>query len=145
MALQTAFPGHPIEQWQKEVADGTTTESYRQWARMREAGQDDQEADERVTCKDCSAELPDSTRCTVSDDGEHFPDMDIVAPPADEPTRLIRLDLIVRVPNDEYDYTVDIGGRIERFASRLLDDRLITSVRTSGTSGSGFAGNVEDK
>lgn len=144
MAAQQEYDEVPRAIWQAAVAGGETVESYRQWARQY-VGLSDQEADEKVTCKDCSAELPDSTRCTVSDDGEHFPDMDIVDPPADEPTRLIRLDLIVRVPNDEYDYTVDIGGRIERFASRLLDDRLITSVRTSGTSGSGFAGNVEDK
>lgn len=101
---------------------------------------DDEADDTVVTCTNCHVELPTDQRCEESDDGEHVPDMYIHEPPADDPTRDIRLDLVVTVPNDGYDYCVDKGGRLERVAGRLLNDRLVTTVETRGRSGSGYAG-----
>lgn len=109
---------------------------------------DEEADDEIVSCRECRVTLRDgdllpaaSERCAVSEDGEHMPDMEIHEPPADDPTRDIRLNLVVTVPNDGYDYSTDVGGRIERIMRRLLDDHLVTSVSTSGRTGSGY---VED-
>lgn len=99
---------------------------------------DSEQDDDLVTCSECSAELPSDEPCPVSEDGEHQPDMEISAPPADDPTRLITVQSTIEVPNDGYDYFIDVGGRLERIFGRMLRDRLVTSVRTSGPSGSGW-------
>jgi len=105
---------------------------------------DDEKADDEVVCcTECGQTLPASSeRCEFSEDGEHVPDMVTHEPPADNPTRNIRLDLVVTVPNDGYDYSGDVGGRIERLMGHLLRDRLVTRVESGGPSGSGYAGDV---
>jgi hypothetical protein len=110
---------------------------------IRESITDDGSADTLVTCRQCSAELPADEPCEVSGDGEHDPDMEIHEPPADDLTSQIRVEFVLTVPNDGYDYHVDIGGRLERISARMLDDRLVTAVETSGPSGSGWAEDVE--
>jgi len=110
---------------------------------IRESITNDEAADTLVTCRDCSAELPADGPCEVSEDGEHNPDMEIHEPPADDPTRQIRVNFVLTVPNDNYDYHVDVGGRLERICRHMLDDRLVTTVQTSGPSGSGWVEDVE--
>ncbi len=134
------WPEHPVAAWQADVAAGATRQSYRDWARTRDAGLTDAEADALVTCRECDHRLDgdDASRCPASDDGQHEPDMTLREPPPDAPARTIRLDLTVTVPNDGYCYRSDVGGRIERLAGRLLEDRLVSAVRTGGPSGSGY-------
>jgi hypothetical protein len=57
----------------------------------------------------------------------------------------INLALTVSVPNDGYDYAVDIDGRIEEVAAAIIDHTtFVTSVATEGPSGSGFVGTQRD-
>lgn len=102
----------------------------------------DIDQDTLVTCRNCSAELPTDEPCKLAEDGEHEPDMVIHEPPVDAPTRRIRVEATITVPNDGYDYRVDVGGRLERVLGRMLDDRLVTCVETSGACGSGWAEDV---
>lgn len=103
--------------------------------------EEDRKADRLVTCHHCSAELPSTRPCPG---GQHDPDLtELNEPPADAPVRYIRLDLVITVPNDGYDYRTDISGRLERIGGRMLDDYLVTGVGTWGASGSGWVEDVE--
>jgi hypothetical protein len=94
---------------------------------------------EHATCRECSAYLPaDDEHCPTSEDGQHEPDMVLSDPPEDEPTRDVTVQFKIRVPNDDYDYHVDISGRLEWMLSLMLLHPLVTSVETSGPSGSGW-------
>lgn len=99
--------------------------------------------DSLVTCRECDEELPDDKRCEASEDGEHTPDMELYDPPEDQPTREIRVEWVVRVPNDGYEYFPDVVGRLERMGALLLLDPYVTSVTTGGQGGSAWVEDVE--
>ena len=98
-----------------------------------------------VTCRECSTVLPDDTLCPDTEDGQHDPDQVTWEPGDGEPqTREIALALSVHVPNDGYDYTVDVTGRLELILSLILLHPLISRATTRGRTGSGYAGEITE-
>jgi len=94
-----------------------------------------------VTCRECNTVLPDDGACPETSDGQHDPDHVTWEPDEDDPpTQRIALALSITVPNDGYDYSVDITGRLEQILSLVLLHPLITEVGTRGATGSGYDG-----
>lgn len=91
-----------------------------------------------VTCRNCDTDLPSTTPCPFDEDSQHEPDQALFDPPPVHPSKTIRVAFDVVVPNDGYDYFVDVAGRIEQMQQLLLLHPGVTSVATGGPSGSGF-------
>ncbi len=54
------------------------------------------------------------------------------------PTRTIDVQLRLSVPNDGYDYHLDVAGRLEHVAALMTLYPGVSAVETSGPSGSGY-------
>jgi hypothetical protein len=58
----------------------------------------------------------------------------------DEPaTRTIPVRFGIEVPDDGYDYALDLDGRLEHLADLMLEHPQVTSVTSAGRTGSGLA------
>ncbi|GLY33423.1 hypothetical protein [Kineosporia sp. NBRC 101731] len=97
---------------------------------------------QQATCRTCDTyqdSQAGAAPCQQADQGgPHDWDMHLMQPPPTYPTKAIDVQLRLTVPNDGYDYFVDVAGRLEQVATLMTLHPGVSAVETNGPSGSGY-------
>ncbi len=126
----------------------TNQNEQKHWAdlqRMYQAHEQitaDWAAAQRATCRTCDVDQDSEAAnapCEQADEGDaHAWDMHLMQPPSTYPVKTIDVQFRLTVPNDGYDYYIDVAARLEQLAMLMTLHPGVSLVETSGPSGSGY-------